>query len=1352
MTEFESGPARNLENDLSDNETFINNSDYDESPRKLEPAMMAPPTQVRSPEKLRNLLSNNDNPDGSHTVSETEDIVTQNPKSKRPQLNPLLAVRAKLENVTPPADEAVSTPHKEQQSLGVRAQASRLVIDKLVLTNFKSYAGTQEIGPFNTSFSAVVGPNGSGKSNVIDSLLFVFGFRALKMRQGKLSELIHNSDGKRLDYCQVDIHFSHVVDDPVVVHKVLVVPNSLIVISRRATLSNQSQYFINNKTSSYTEVTTYLRKEGIDLDHKRFLILQGEVESIAQMRPKAEKENDDGLLEYLEDIIGTSQYKPLIDQSLEQVEELNQICVEKENRFEVVQQDTTSLEDRKTEALRFLELETNMVNKRSIKFQVQIHKESKILADNEAKLSAIDKKLQGEIDKNRHLNADLDRNQLRKRAIVKSLDELTKEDSAISKKQKQVNSQIVSLEEKLKNFRNKSKKLQKAKQIAESALSENSMKLENMNRTNAEVEKELQTLNELQEQEKTILNDLRSKLTQKTAHLSKQIEDLRVKLEPFYDQVKEKDSALELIQSRINILETEKSAADNRLRELSKRLVSIKEEGKAKEQLHESLELKLSHIDEQITLGEEQCASTRQMLESKKVRLASARQKTLDASAFFSNLKNKNQVLVNLQRLARSGRISGFHGRLGDLGVIDDKYDVAISTACPGLDSMVVDTVETAQTCIDYLRKNKLGFANFICLNKLRKFDLSPISTPGNPLSVKRLFDLIEPQSDIFRPAFYSKLYNTLVATNLQEAKSVAYGPKRFKVVTIDGKVVDTSGTMSGGGHSMVRGGMQLKSNTVTNEYQYSESDIQKMQEELRYMETEVALLQSEFLEMETNLRKLRDFRPETELAIQTAQLDIDALVQEKREVSATCKELIAERERANESSEFKSAIADKQSELKLVQAEKEQLKLQMIDSETRIVSLEEKIMEAGGVELKVQNSKVDLIKQKIEIIREKTSGDVVIIKKLENEVKRHQVVIENCNRDLKQFETEEGLLVEALDRLNKELTELNLKHEKVSNEKNEFDSEIEKLTEEYEGLSSKINDLKSEEIELRNQLEKLTSTIKRVKRNIAEAEESLSMLIPRDYLPYIDWMPEQDRSRYLGSEVAQLSEDEIESVRLDIVEEEVAELENYMNNVKVDIEVLKEYGEKMKELEVRRSDLNSSVLERDTVKGRCEELKRKRFDEFMEGFNTISLSLKEMYQMITMGGNAELELVDSLDPFSEGILFSVMPPKKSWKNISNLSGGEKTLSSLALVFALHRYKPTPLYVMDEIDAALDFRNVSIVANYIKERTKNGQFIVISLRNNMFELAQQLVGIYKVNNRTQSISLKNRELIGSGVA
>lgn len=180
-------------------------------------------------------------------------------------------------------------------------------------------------------------------------------------------------------------------------------------------------------------------------------------------------------------------------------------------------------------------------------------------------------------------------------------------------------------------------------------------------------------------------------------------------------------------------------------------------------------------------------------------------------------------------------------------------------------------------------------------------------------------------------------------------------------------------------------------------------------------------------------------------------------------------------------------------------------------------------------------------------------------------------------------------------------------------------------------------------------------------------------------------------------------------------------------------------------------SELDVVTKRRDAHRDRYEELKKMRMNEFMTGFGVISTRLKEMYQMITLGGDAELELVDTMDPFSEGIQFSVRPPKKSWKQISNLSGGEKTLSSLALVFALHHFKPTPLYVMDEIDAALDFKNVSIVANYIKERTKNGQFIIISLRNNMFELADRLVGIYKTYNCTKHTVI-NPEKITCGAA
>ena len=147
-----------------------------------------------------------------------------------------------------------------------------------------------------------------------------------------------------------------------------------------------------------------------------------------------------------------------------------------------------------------------------------------------------------------------------------------------------------------------------------------------------------------------------------------------------------------------------------------------------------------------------------------------------------------------------------------------------------------------------------------------------------------------------------------------------------------------------------------------------------------------------------------------------------------------------------------------------------------------------------------------------------------------------------------------------------------------------------------------------------------------------------------------------------------------------------------------------------------------------------------------MEGFKFISSRVKEMYRLITNGGDAELEIKDSLDPFAEGVLFQVRPFKKAWKHMSKLSGGEKTLSSLSLIFALHLYKPSPLYCMDEIDAALDYKNVAIVAKYIREKAKNCQFIIISLRNNMFDCAQKMVGIYKTYDVTKTLTITPKML------
>ena len=167
----------------------------------------------------------------------------------------------------------------------------------MVLTNFKSYANDVTIGPFDHNMTSVVGPNGSGKSNVIDAMLFVFGFRAKKMRQAQLADLIHSSaNHPNLDHVRVAVHFADILDG-------VVVPDSELVVAREAKRDNSSSYYVDSKKTPLADVTALLKKRGIDLDHNRFLILQGEVEQIAMMKPKAPSPHEEGLLEYLEDII-----------------------------------------------------------------------------------------------------------------------------------------------------------------------------------------------------------------------------------------------------------------------------------------------------------------------------------------------------------------------------------------------------------------------------------------------------------------------------------------------------------------------------------------------------------------------------------------------------------------------------------------------------------------------------------------------------------------------------------------------------------------------------------------------------------------------------------------------------------------------------------------------------------------------------------------------------------------------------------------------------------------------------------------------------------------------------------------
>ncbi|KAF7552546.1 hypothetical protein G7Z17_g4259 [Cylindrodendrum hubeiense] len=1310
----------------------------------------------------------------------TSSVNTQNPDDTAATIKPIKPMDTIMEK---PMDIMLKARTMPVPIVEDTTPKPRIVLTYLILNNFKSYAGRQEVGPFHASFSSVVGPNGSGKSNVIDSLLFVFGFRASKMRQGKISALIHNSaQHPNLDHCEVAVHFQEVMDQPGGDHEVI--PNSELIISRKAFKNNSSKYYINGKESNFTTVTTLLRDRGVDLDHKRFLILQGEVESIAQMKPKAGNEHEDGLLEYLEDIIGTSKYKTPIEESATEVETLNEICMEKSGRVQHVEKEKNSLEDKKDKALAFVRDENELAMKQSALYQLFIHECNDNITVTEEAINQMQAQLDVELEKHHGGQQVIKALEKSHAKGAKEFESQEKETQALVKEMAKFEQERVKFDEKRKFLADKKKKLEKTIHNAESSSAEADETIEQCGQDIETRTEEIAELEAQVEAEEAELTKIREGLKGKTQAFSDQIAAKQKALEPWMEKINQKQSAIAVADSELNILQEKANAGAVALEDLETKITSIEQGKEAKLKELKSCEAEKAELLEEAARMKSELEVLSGQEPKIRSKISNARQKADEARSSLSNTQTRGNVLAALMRMRESGRIDGFDGRLGNLGTIDQKYDVAISTAVGALDNFVTETVDAGQQCIEYLRKNNLGRGNFICLDKLRVRDMSTIQTPEN---APRLFDLVKAKEDKFRPAFYHAMQDTLVATDLAQANRIAYGAKRWRVVTLEGELIDKSGTMSGGGSTVKRGLMSSK--LVAN---ITKEEVSKLEGDRDGWESKFQEFQEYQRECETRLKQLNVEIPALDIKMQKIGLEVDSATRNVADLQRRIKELSKEHQ---PSASDNNRIAALQKDIAKLNKEVEKLHGETSSVEEEIKALQDKIMEVGGEKLRAQRAKVDSIKEEITSHNEEIStaevGKAKAEKqktKLEKDHAKATKDIDAAARDLQKLEDDINHQGERAEELQSQVEEaeegLGAKKKELKSLKAELD---EKLTE--------LNETRAVEIEMRNKLEENQKALGENQKRLRYWDDKHSKLILQDLddlignstpsqvkqerrddstagdedvemgdapaedvdmtdVPADDDEEEEEQdsgeeeqSSGQPNELPRYTPDELADMSKETLKGEIAALEEKTQNVNVDLGVLSEYRRRVEEHASRSSDLQSAIAQRDSAKKRCDDLRRLRLEGFMEGFSAISLRLKEMYQMITMGGNAELELVDSLDPFSEGILFSVMPPKKSWKNISNLSGGEKTLSSLALVFALHHYKPTPLYVMDEIDAALDFRNVSIVANYIKERTKNAQFVVISLRNNMFELAARLVGVYKVNHMTKSVTIENKDYI-----
>ncbi len=1318
-------------------------------------------------------------------------------------------------------DANVDEFYKNSREAGANADIKqRLLITSMTLENFKSYAGKRTIGPFHKSFTSVVGPNGSGKSNVIDAVLFVFGYRASKMRFKKLSELIHKStENPDAPYAKVTVNFCDIyVDEDSNLdgdqqqnenssdgnskandndenknessskaksgnENYRIVPGSEFTVARAAYRDNSSVFTLNGRKVKFDTISKILMDKGIDLTNNRFLILQGEVEQISLMKPKALTQHETGLLEYLEEIIGTKVYIPLIEESSTEAEKLGEQRKLVLDRVRLAEEEMSGLEGSKNEAIAFVRSKKELALTEKEIARCTINEGEEKLQAATSKIEKLEEEIKNDTAAIEAIKAETKEQKKKRDDIDKELQQLRNQLKALKEEIGACEKKEIECTEDIKNLKDRSKK-------SESDLKDEQDKINKLQtELKALEEKQVQLTNEVaakniekqkKEDEKAILY---TTFQEEMKQLSAELKGAETLYHPKQKDLDNKRSQLKETQIRIEMIEKEARSAMNEMTNCKNKLGDIEKSEQSgeifgmKNQINEKKET-IEQNRSKIEMGaqelkklteQEQAADAKSREESKK--FSSLREK-FEYSQRSS--EGRKRLVDELLKQQRSDPSMSILGRLGDLGEIDANYDVAVSTASGALDDIVCRTVEGAEKSLKYLRDRNLGRATFIILEKLRR-ESSMTSPPQIPGQAQRLFDLIKCSDDV-KPAFYYALRDTLVARDLDEATAIAYqnGRATWRVVTLNGELIDISGTMAGGGKSMKKGAMSLSGSSssmssqsstlsamdefvtreevdkakrdadkayeelkaVQNSKRDVEESIRKMKSDSSLNETNIrqfeTKLQDKIIEKENLLRKINILKPKCELS-EADQQQLDLLKQQEQSE----KELVSQAEQ--ETKKYKVEVEKIQTQIKNVGGAKVDEVQKALDAINKSLSQANKDLTKCNHDIPNTKTKIEKSQKACEKIAEQKSKLEQELSDMMKKSESNKTRIAEIKANMQKIQESEEEKAEILDEEDKSLRKSNEAFYVLEKGLGEKKTEKKKKSEEVDELRRLIAAWEAKE---EDHIKKYKECIELYKDDDevdgdnnegehAQVSASSDGASSQQQSPMREKNSKDSRGANSKSKV---DVETLESKRT-FLQAEIKKLD-----ATVTLSSIAEYKKREEEYNKKREELQEATKLRDEARTKCEGLRKKRLDEFMKGFGFISLRLKEMYQMITRG-DAELEFVDSLDPFSEGIQFSVRPPNKSWKNISNLSGGEKTLSSLALVFALHHYKPSPLYVMDEIDAALDFKNVSIIANYISERTKNAQFIIISLRNNMFEKADRLVGIYKTNNATKSVTI-----------
>ncbi|MCC5912002.1 MAG: chromosome segregation protein SMC [Clostridiaceae bacterium] len=1167
-------------------------------------------------------------------------------------------------------------------------------LKKLEVKGFKSFANKIEMN-FEDGITAVVGPNGSGKSNISDGIKWVLGEQSVKsLRGSKMEDVIFSGTNNRKSMGMAEVSLT--LDNS---SQTLPVDYQEVTITRRVYRSGESEYYLNKSSCRLKDVREMLMDTGIGKDGYS-IIGQGKIDEILSSKSEDRRQ-------LFEEAAGIVKYKH------RKLEGEKKLKATKENLLRV------------TDILQELENQLEPLRKQSIK--AQKYKEIK---NNLLKLEV--NLFIKEIDK---IDGELKLIQQQMEMLKKSLDTQSKDKQAHTVKLEEVYKKLEVCQEKISTYQNEFYDTQNYIGKKEGQINLCKEKIinssENMKRLQRETEiirtEDAEISNQLEEKLKHLksidvdLNKLEQNLEEKLSrekdlnHLrNSQLESLEKSKSYIIDTLNDISEK----KSEGNSFKTLIDTMDQRMEQVKKDIVAHSDKEKNSTAKRDALESDLNVLQkdlEQNIKQENEAVKQKNTLSEKVKILTGAIQST---SSKLDHKKSKKHILEEMEKGYEGYNKSvknilsacekdkklgaGIYGVVADLLKVPKGYEIAIETSLGyAIQNIVSESEEDAKRLISYLKKYNLGRVTILPLTSIQSRHISKEEDTiiQKYKDVKIAIDIIDFE-DRFKNIFSSLLSRVLIVPNLdlgvKVAKELQY---RFKIVTTDGDVMNIGGSLTGGsstfkGNSLLTRKRELEE--LTKEIKILDQEIMDKQGSLKTMETSLVNILSE---IESLNRKKQAYQIEEA----TLKSKIQQTIEEITQINSATKQSNREIKELVEAKDTTSTKYNKiLHEIKELDESIKNTKSSIEDYQKHLLEEKEKIDDINAA----------ITKDKIELASIKEQKKMLL-----KEVEDLQATIKNNERKCNDKNYEMNIVKAEYERLQLE------SHEN-KNELKKLEQHLNKLHEDLERLKNDKASFVAVENETKDTLKGIEGVINELSEGIHKLDVKATRLEMQQQSFYNKLWDDYELTYTTAKEIRQDVDESINIAKeIKIFKDQLKTIGN------VNLQSIEEYQsikERYEFLKQQKEDLEKAEASLIKV---IKDMEATMGKQFIQEFNKIKKHFNEVFAKLFGGGKAQLVLEDEEDLLNCGIEIIAQPPGKKLQNLSLLSGGERALTAIALLFGILLVKPSPFCILDEIEAALDDANISRFAVFLRELSQQTQFIVVTHRRGTMESADALYGV-----------------------